>query len=267
MAVACHGVTERSVFVPQDGRFVATELARGPWDPGAQHGGAPAALLMRAFEKLPAADGLVVSRVTYEFLRPVPIGELSVAAEVVRPGRRVQLVDGSITGADGVELVRARALQLRPPDPGVPRTPDLAPPPGPSNGQASDFRPPYRPMFASDATDIRLLGGGFHQAGPATAWFRLQVALIAGEEPSPLQRLAAAGDFGNGISAALPWGEYAFINPDLTLYIEREPVGEWICLDATTNLASGGIATTDSVLYDERGRVGRAMQALVVSAL
>ena len=266
MAVACHGVTERSVFVPQDGRFVATELARGPWDPGAQHGGAPAALLMRAFEKLPAADGLIISRVTYEFLRPAPIGELSVAAEVVRPGRRVQLLEGSITGAAGVELVRARALQLRPPDPDVPRTPDLAPPPGPSSGQASDFRPPYRPMFASDAVDIRLLGGGFHQPGPATAWFRLEVAVVAGEVPSPLQRLAAAGDFGNGISSALPWGEYAFINPDLTLYIDREPIGEWICLDARTTLASDGIGTTDSVLYDERGRVGRAMQALVVGA-
>ena len=50
-------MSEVAVFQAQNGRFVATELARGPWDPGAQHGGAPAALLMRAFEQLPAADG------------------------------------------------------------------------------------------------------------------------------------------------------------------------------------------------------------------
>ena len=62
------------VFDGSDGRFVATELARGPWDPGAQHGGAPAALLMRAFEGLPGPEGLVLARVTYEFLRPAPIG-------------------------------------------------------------------------------------------------------------------------------------------------------------------------------------------------
>lgn len=251
----------------QDGRFVGTELARGPWDPRAQHGGAPAALLMRAFEQLPAAEGLIVGRVTYELLRPVPVGDpLSVSAEVTRPGRRVQLMEGSITGADGVELVRARALKVLPADPAIPRTPDLSPPPGPTNGYENDFQPPHRPMFATDAMDVRFVAGRFLDVGPATAWFRLQVPLVAGEEPSPLQRLTAAGDFGNGIGAALPWGQYAFINPDLTLYIDRGPVGEWICLDARTTLARDGIGTAESVLYDERGRVGRAIQALVVSA-
>jgi Thioesterase-like superfamily len=253
--------------VLQDGRFVATELARGPWDPGAQHGGAPAALLMRAFERLPGDDGLIVARVTLEFLRPVPIGEpLAVSAEVTRPGRRVRLLEGAIAGADGAELVRARGLQVRPADPAVPRTPEARPPDGPSNGYETDFRPPYRPMFAPDAIDIRLVAGGFHEPGAATGWFRLRVPLVAGETPSPLQRLAAAGDFGNGISAALPWEEFAFINPDLTLYVDREPVGEWICLDARTTIASDGIGTAESVLYDQRGRLGRAIQALVVGA-
>jgi hypothetical protein len=89
--------------------------------------------------------------------------------------------------------------------------------------------------------------------------------VVAGETPSPLQRLAAAGDFGNGISAMLSWNEYVFINPDLTLYIEREPVGEWICLQAQTILAAEGIGTAESVLFDRRGRVGRATQALLVA--
>jgi hypothetical protein len=77
--------------------------------------------------------------------------------------------------------------------------------------------------------------------------------------------LAAAGDFGNGISATLDWDRYVFINPDLTLYVDREPVGEWICLDARTIIAPGGVGTAESVLYDERGRVGRATQALLVA--
>src|SRR5579864_7587401 len=100
--------SNEAVFV-QDGDLIrATELARGPWDPGAQHGGAAAALLMRAFERLPAVDGLLISRATYEFLRPVPLGELSVDASVNRPGRRVQLLEGSIHAPDGTEVVRAR---------------------------------------------------------------------------------------------------------------------------------------------------------------
>src|SRR5947209_13785428 len=101
------------VFDGSNGRFVATELARGPWDPGAQHGGAPAALLMRAFEGLPAADGLQMARVTYELLRPVPLGELEVRVEVMRPGRRAQLMEGSLTAPDGTVLMRARALQVQ----------------------------------------------------------------------------------------------------------------------------------------------------------
>ena len=106
---------------------------------------------------------------------------------------------------------------------------------------------------------------GAFGGGPSTAWFRLRVPVVAGETPSPLQRLAAAGDFGNGISSVLHWSEYLFINPDLTLYIERVPVGEWICLDARTIIASDGVGSAESVLYDERGRVGRAAQALLIA--
>jgi hypothetical protein len=257
-------MSEKAVFVPQDGRFVATGLARGPWDPGAQHGGAPAALLMRAFEQLPGAAGLGIARVTYEFLRPVPLGELEVQAELVRPGRRVRLLEGTISTPDGTPVVRARALQVQAAQTGVGGLEAPHPPVGPENGRHNDFRAPHRPMFAPDAIEIRFVSGMFHDGGPATAWFRMNHPLVAGEEPSPLQRLAAAGDFGNGISATLSWDHHLFINPDLTLYIERQPVGEWICLEAQTTIASEGIGLSESVLYDRQGRVGRATQALLV---
>ncbi len=298
-----------SVFKCNGERIVATELARGPWDPNAQHGGAPAALVMRALEQLAETlsasrlarsgeagggelddsgaarsgeagggaggkpdgkpegkpEGLALSRVTYEFLRPVPLGELQVRAEVARPGRRVRLLEASLETADGVEVVRARALQIQAAVAEAPCTPPAAPPRGPEHGRDNDFRPPRRPMFAPDAIEIRFVSGTFHGRGPATAWLRLRASLVDGEDPSPLQRLAAAGDFGNGISATLSWDDYLFINPDLTLYVEREPVGEWIGLEAQTIITPGGVGTAESVLYDERGRVGRAIQALLVA--
>lgn len=258
---------EEAVFLPQDGGLVATALARGPWDPGAQHGGAPAALLMRAFERLPAGEALQIVRVTYELLRPVPLGHLEADADVVRGGRRVQLLEGAIRTPDGIEVVRARALQVHRADASGRSTAVSPPPPGPEEGGEHDpgggFQPPYRPMFAPDAIEIRFVKGRFG-GGPATAWFRLRVPLVAGEEPSPLERLAAAGDFGNGISAELSWDEFAFINPDLTLYVERPPEGEWIGLESRTTIAAGGVGMAESVLYDLRGRVGRAVQALLV---
>ncbi|MGI8863242.1 MAG: thioesterase family protein [Solirubrobacteraceae bacterium] len=252
-----------AVFQPHNGGFLATELARGPWDPAAQHGGAPAALLMRAFEALPAAEGLAIVRVTYELLRPVPIAALQVQAEVVRPGRRVQLLDASLWSDAGVEVVRARALQVQPAH--APATAVVPAPAGPEEGSPNDLEAPYRPMFAPDTMEIRFVAGKFRTRGPATAWFRMRVPLVEGEQATPLQRLAAAGDFGNGISSPLNWDEYLFINPDLTLYIERPPQGEWIGLESRTTIAEGGIGVSESVLYDRAGMVGRATQALLVA--
>jgi hypothetical protein len=253
-----------AVFV-QDGELVcATELARGPWDPGAQHGGAAAALLIREFERLDG-PGLALARVTYEFLRPVPLGRLEVDADIVRPGKRVQLLEGAIRAPDGIEVVRARALRIARADPDVPTTTTTHPPLGPEHGHGNELRSPHRPMFAPDAIEITFVEGRFHGAGPATAWFRLKVPIVAGEEPSPLERLAAAGDFGNGISSSLSWDDYVFINPDLTLYIDREPAGEWIGLESHTYIAREGVGTAESVLYDRDGRVGRATQSLLIA--
>ena len=234
----------RPCFVAADGRF-RRDRARarplGPRRPARRRAGGAADAGVRA-----AAGGRRTCRsrrVTYEFLRPVPLGELS------RRGRGRPRRDGACScsrarsrrrrhrgraraGAAGARGRRAR----------VPRTPR----------PAAAARPRARPrerLPSAAPPDVRRRTrsrsgsspGAFYGGGPATAWFRLRAPLVAGEEPSPLQRLAAAGDFGNGISAALPWDEYLFINPDLTLYIERAPVGEWICLEAQTLIAPDGI--------------------------
>ena len=70
--------------------------------------------------------------------------------------------------------------------------------------------------------------------GPATVWMRMDCQLVAGEEPTPLQRTLVAADVGNGISAVLDWRRYLFINVDLSVHLERMPEGEWVCVDAVT---------------------------------
>ena len=120
-------------------------------------------------------------------------------------------------------------------------------------------------MFGTHAMEIRFVRGGFHEIGPATAWFRLRHPLFEGLAPTGLERLAAAGDFGNGIASQVSWDDYVFINPDLTLYIERIPGGEWIALESSMRIAADGVGLAESVLFDERGRVGRALQSLVIA--
>src|SRR4051794_33991543 len=101
-----------SFFVERDGLFEPSELTRGPWDPAAQHAGPPAALLGRALERCEGAEGTQIGRVTFEILRPVPLEPLDVSAEIVRPGRSVQLLEATLRSG-GHELVRARAWSLR----------------------------------------------------------------------------------------------------------------------------------------------------------
>ena len=89
--------------------------------------------------------------------------------------------------------------------------------------------------------------------------------LVAGEEPTPLQRTLVLADSGNGVSSALDWRRFSFVNVDLSVHLERMPGGEWVCLDAVTLPQPGGVGTSDSLLLDERGRIGRALQTLLVS--
>jgi hypothetical protein len=254
-----------------DGVFVASELARGPWDPRAQHGGAAAALIVRAFEQLDPDPHLQLARVTFELLRPVPVGEVHLDAYFVRRGRRVHVLEATISAADGKPLVLARALRVA--RAGITRAPgdDRQPPPPPEQGAIADDEQAQtaipgvvRPMFGGDALEIRFVRGSFAEPGPATAWFRLRVPLVAGEAPSPLVRLAAAADFPNGIGASVPWSQFTFLNPDLTLTIEREPEGEWVCLDAAMRVHAGGVGVAEATLYDRSGRVGRAVQSVLV---
>ncbi len=249
-----------------EGSFVATELTRGPWDHGAQHAGPPSALLGREIEELVGSEEFQVGRIVLEILRPVPIGVVRVESRVLRPGKRVQLVEASLSNDDG-ELVRATAWLLRTTEVEMPeeaiRLDD--PPPGPERGQTPEFFATGQSVGYHTAMEWKAVAGAFLEPGPATVWMRMRHPLVAGEEPAPLQRALIAADVGNGISAVLDWRSYVFINVDLTVHFERMPEGEWVCVDAVTRPQPSGIGTAESELSDQRGRIGRAAQSLLIA--
>jgi hypothetical protein len=248
-----------------DGRYVATELTRGPWDPGAQHAGPPSALLGRAVERVEGSEAFQVGRVVFEILRPVPIGALRVETRVLRPGRKVRLVEASLM-VDEAEVMRATAWQLRTTELELPAealAEDPAPP-GPEEGWTPEFFPTGQEVGYQTAMEFRAVAGAFLETGPATFWLRMRQPLVAGEEPTPLQRALVAADVGNGISAVLDYHRFVFINVDLTVHFERMPVGEWVCVDAVTRPEPNGIGTAESVLSDAHGRIGRAAQSLLI---
>ena len=250
-----------AVFHRDGEHFVPTDLARGPWDPNAQHGGPSAALLAGLLEQHDAGPPAHVARMTIELLRPVPMQPIELRARTLRPGKKVQLVEGSVL-ADGTEVVRATALRIRVADIEFADPPDDRHTPGP--GKRRERFENLGPLNFGFAMEMSMARGEIGVPGPAAVWFRLAAPVVAGEEPTPLMRVAAAADFGNGISGAVTWEEHLFINPDLTIYLHRLPAGEWIGLDARTWPTHEGVGIADTALYDEGGRIGRSVQALLL---
>ena len=251
------------------GSLVPSQLTVGPWDPGSQHGGAPSSLLAWAVESVDSPGPMQVARLTVELLRPVPLRPLTLSTEVVRPGRKVQLVRSVLREGD-VELAAAHGLRVRTTD--LPLPADVGEeepaPPGPETGapSAAGGLAPDRSVagFHTTANDIRFTQGGFDRPGPATAWLRLLVPVVAGEAVSPAMRVAAAADFGNGLSWVLPPERWLFVNPDLSIHLVRQPEGEWIGMRSTTLPGGSGIGLAESALYDRGGRIGRSVQSLLL---
>ena len=253
------------VFRTEGDLFVPTAHARGPWDPRMQHGGAPAALIVRAIEAL--APEMQLARLTVDFLGAVPLEPLTVHAEIWRSGRRMQLARATVALAEGREICRAGAVLLeRQAIDGLPDGTAGEPMrPGPEGLEATvfDFLGQSE-GFHITAFELRFAKGSW-DPGPAHVWFRLQRPLVDDEEPSPAMRAAGAADFANGVSRILSFEDWLFINTDLSVALHRPPQGEWVGLDSRTILDPSGVGLSATTLHDVRGPVGRGQQTLYVS--
>jgi hypothetical protein len=223
-----------------------------------------AALLARTIESAPSPAPMQLVRLTVELLRPVPVLPLTVTATVTRPGKKVQIVE-AVLSYDGTEVARARGLRIRVAPVEVPaQEPQPASPPLPTGPAPPAIGQP-RTAFA-EAVELRFVKGGWAEPGPVTMWTRLTVPVVAGEQPSAMQRVAAAADFGNGVSRIVDFDTHIFINPDLTVALSRLPDGEWIGFDTVSRLSGDGYGQAESLIFDHIGPVGRGVQSLLVEA-
>lgn len=250
--------------------FVATTLARGPWDPDACHGGAPAALLAATIDAMPSLVPMQAVRLTFELLRPVPVGApLRLVTEVIREGKRVQNLQATLTDdRDGQAAIRVRALRMRTTTLDLPDdrpVPDASPNPGPEVLERFGGLPSWETEGFWQAVDVRFVTGYLGVPGRGIAWFRVLAPIADGIELTPLARAAAVGDFGNGIGAPLPMGPFAYVNPDLTIDLHRLPEGDWVAADARSVAETNGIGLARTTLSDRRGAIGAAMQSLFIA--
>ena len=238
-------------------------LAGGPWDPKLQHGAAPASLICWAVERLPAPVPMRVARLTIDLIRPVPVSPLTIVSDVLREGRKIQLVAIRLL-ANGTEVVRATALRIRKHGQSLPGT-AFCPPAsvrGPEMSREPDTAGMGTTPFLSGIS-MRIARGSFRLPGPAAAWFRAERPIVDDASISPLMRAAITADFCNGTSSVLDFKEWTFINADLTISLAREPVGDWILLDAETWAGPDSIGLAAARLADRDGYFGRAVQSVL----
>jgi hypothetical protein len=251
-----------AIFERSGDTYTPTDAALSPWSDQLLHGGPPAMLMAREVERVPSDQPMFVSRLTIELLRPVGRAPLTVRSRLVRPGRKVQLVEASLWNGD-LEVARTTALRMRVAEVEVPSRDE--PPGRPPPERLVEWSGSWRTGAAYHTIGVEVRTERF--AGIAAvgwAWFRLKLPVVPGEEATPLQRICAAADFPNGISFVVDPRLTTFVNPDLTVYLHRLPLGEWVLVDARSRLEAQGTGMAEGELFDQGGRLGRSLQSLLV---
>ena len=243
--------------------YRATEATAGPWSPDAEHGGPPSALAARELERHEPAENTRLARVAVDILRPVPVGVLTSRTRLLRPGKRVALLE-TVLASDGQEVLVARGWRIA--------TSESAPivgtggliPEIPADGQPPRFPGGHHEGYLSEI-DWRFVSGNFNQPGPCRVWARPRIPLLPDEDLSPMCRTLLVADSGSGVSMAVDPTRYTFMNVDLTVILHRDPVGQFVLLDARTTMGGTGTGLAETRLADSSGLIGSGLQTLLVA--
>jgi hypothetical protein len=249
--------------------FRSTEATQGPWSTELQHGGPPSALVVREFERLAPTEGGHIARVAVDFLGPVPVGPLTIRSQVLKSGRRAQLLSAEVSANDrSVLMIRG---WWRRQVPGlVPEVPDPAsaePFPDPDTltaQQPEDELTRFLDRGWVAAMEFRYVRGNLATPGPSKVWVRPRLPLLAAEPTSPTQTATLIADGSSGVSSALDFRTHLFSNLDLNLSFLRVPEGPWVSVDATSSIDAAGGGTAVTRLGDRRGVFGYCVQTLYV---
>ncbi|GEE03467.1 thioesterase [Gordonia spumicola] len=244
-----------------DGRYRATRHVQGAWSLDEQHIAAPLGLLTHVVEvdHRRRRGDLVISRLSFDILGIMPIGDVDLTAEVTRAGRTIELVEGTLSYG-GRAIVRLRAWFTTPADTGTVAGTGFDPIPPVSDHEAWDPTREWAGGYIASAEVRRLL----REPGRGSFWVRSPHPLVDDEPVSPLAHAARVFDIANGMSTRIDPARLAYPNLDLTAHLFREPRGEWVGFDTSVSFGPTGVGLTSSVLHDEDGPFGALNQSLTL---
>lgn len=240
-------------FFRKDGDcFVPSRAGVGPWTADSLHGRLIVGLLGAEIERRFRTPDYMPARLTVDMYRLPDLSPVEVVTRVVKDGYRIKVVDAEfISGGQSAGRATCQLLRRTDNPPGnvwrpapwtAPKPAEIAPPEqGPMGG-----------MWA-----MRPIAGGFGTVGERKVWMAEARDLVEGEPWTPFARVAVAADFASPFANAGDQG-LGYINSDLTLYLHREPVTEWVGFEVINHGATDGVAIGECLLHDEAGPIGSA---------
>ena len=250
-----------SFFAREGDSFVPTELARGPWGPDTLHGRVLAGLFAHDFEQRFGDPSLHFARLTVDLFRMPRMRPVTLSTRVVREGRRIRVAEG-VLSSEGAEIARASVVQLRKGEhpPGNPWQPPPWDVPAPAEIEPMPPREGSTPMW-----ETRPIGGSsFIGAGRKRMWIRETRAVVAGEALTPFTRVAGAADIASPLANSGEDGLH-YVNADITLYLHRLPLGEWVGWEVSDHQSAEGVAFGECRIHDEQGAIGTSSVCAVAT--
>jgi Acyl-CoA thioesterase C-terminal domain/Acyl-CoA thioesterase N-terminal domain len=244
-------------FTRDHDAFVPTSVASGPWDPQSLHGRVIIGLLAFELEQRHGEKDSVPARLTVDMFRLPKLAAIEIRTSVIREGLRIKVVEAEFISG-GVSMARASCQFLRkaenppgtvwePPNWDVPRPADIPVPTDPRLGMNGKWT--TRPIVGAMGT-----------SGPRRLWMSEVRDLVEGTPLTPFVRVAVGADFASPFANAGEQG-LGFINTDVTLYLYRLPVTEWIGFEVVNHHSRDGIAIGECWLHDEQGPIGTSTVA------
>jgi hypothetical protein len=250
-------MTNQPFFTRDHDAFIPTQIASGPWDSNSLHGRVIIGLLAFAIEQRHGADDFVPARLTVDMFRLPTLAPIEVTTKLIRDGLRIKVAEAEFFSA-GVSMARASCQLLRktqnppgrvwsPPNWEVPAPADIPGPGDPRLGMNGKWA-------------VRPITGAMGTLGPRRLWMSEVRDLVEGTPLTPFVRVAVAADFASPFANA---GEQSlgYINSDVTLYLHRLPVKEWIGFEVVNHHATDGVAIGECFLYDQAGPIGTSTVA------
>ena len=255
-------MTVDAFFAREGEAYLPQPAARGPWAAESLHGRVVIGLCGYELERTHGGPEWMPARLTVDMYRLPDFSPITAVTRVIRGGRRIKVADCELISA-GKSVARgtcqflirgenAPGKTFSPPKWAAPPPDTLPPPPAGQFGERLWKMRNIRDWFGTNEA---------HRG----AWMAELRPLVAGAALTPFTRVAVAADFASPLANRHETG-LGYINTDMTIYLHRLPVGEWIGFEKINHHATDGVAIGECFLHDIEGPIGSASCAALRQA-